>query len=260
MPIRANHAVPLAALLLAGHAMAQEVQLFTNTSQDQLALGSYAVAGGKAMELSVGIGSSLYHLPGDSADRFWALSDRGPNIACGDAEDVLGVDPKQFCAGNKQGRIYPHPTFAPSIYEVRLHPAKGTFSVVNTITIKRADGTPVTGLPNSLTKATTETPLDGSGKPIAVDPAAVDTEGLVRLPDGTFWVGEENAPSILHLAGDGKVIARYVPQGSEGDFAVAGYPVEGTLPAILTRRQLNRGIESLALDGDGALWAVMQNP
>src|SRR3954451_12570344 len=42
MPIRANHAVPLATLLLAGHAMAQELQLFTNASQDQLALGSYA--------------------------------------------------------------------------------------------------------------------------------------------------------------------------------------------------------------------------
>ena len=82
----------------------------------------------------------------------------------------------------------------------------------------------------------------------------------MRLPDGTFWIGDENAPSILHVTADGTIVGRYVPQGAEGDFAAAGYPVEGTLPAILSRRQLNRGVESLALDGDGFLWAVLQNP
>lgn len=261
MRVRTDCLLPLTALLLtAGAATAQEVQVFTNASQDQLALGSYPVPGGKTLDLSVGIGSSLYHVPGDSPDRFWALSDRGPNIACSDAEEIMGVDPKQFCAGIKQGRVYPRPDYAPSIFEVMLDRAAGTFAVVDTITLKRSDGTPVTGLPNPLTKASTETPLDGQGKPIATDPAALDTEGLVRLPDGTFWIGEENAPSILNVAGDGRIIRRYVPQGSEGDFAAAGYPVAGTLPAILTKRQLNRGIESLAVDGDGMLWAVLQNP
>lgn len=261
MPLRADAVLPLAALLLsAGVAAAQEVEMFANASESQLALGSYAVPDGRTLELSVGIGSSLYHVPGDAPDRFWALSDRGPNIACGDVEDVMGVDPKRFCAGIKQGRVYPRPDFAPAIFELHLDRERGTFSVVDTITLERADGTPVTGLPNPLTKASTETPLDGQGKPIATDPAAVDTEGLVRLPDGTFWIGEENAPSLLHVAGDGRIIGRYVPQGSEGDFAAAGYPVAGTLPAILTRRQLNRGIESLALGEDGHLWAVLQNP
>ena len=261
MDVRTDCLLPLTALLLtAGAATAQEVEIVTNASQDQLALGSYPVPGGKTLDLSVGVGSSLYHMPGDPPDRFWALSDRGPNIACSDAEEILGVDPKQFCAGIKQGRVYPRPDYAPSIFELRLDRAAGTFVVVETITLKRSDGTPVTGLPNPLTKASTETPLDGQGKPIATDPAALDTEGLVRLPDGTFWIGEENAPSILNVAGDGRIIRRYVPQGSEGDFAAAGYPVAGTLPAILIKRQLNRGIESLAVDGDGMLWAVLQNP
>ena len=76
MPLRADCLLPLATLLLsAGAATPQEVQIFTNASQDQLALGSYPVPGGKTLDLSVGIGSSLYHMPGDPPDRFWALSD-----------------------------------------------------------------------------------------------------------------------------------------------------------------------------------------
>ena len=99
--------------------------------------------------------------------------------------------------------------------------------MVRTISLKRADGTPVTGLPNPLTKASTETPLDGQGHKLATEPAALDTEALVRLPDGTFWIGDENTPLILHVTADGTIVRRYVPQGAEGDFAAAGYPVEG---------------------------------
>ena len=258
---RPSHLLLTTALLAAAlPASAQEIQTLTNAAPDQLSLGEYAVPGGKTLELSVGIGSSLYHVPGDPPDRFWALSDRGPNIACSDAEEIMGVDPKQFCAGIKQGRVYPRPDYAPSIFELRLDRDQRTFSIVDTIALERADGTPVTGLPNPLAKASTETPLDGTGRQIATDAAALDTEGLVRLPDGTFWIGEENAPSVLHVAAGGKVIMRFVPKGSESDFADAGYPVAGTLPAILARRQLNRGIEGLALDGDGHLWAMLQNP
>lgn len=258
---RPSHLLLTTALLAAAlPASAQEIQTLTNAAPDQLSLGEYAVPGGKTLELSVGIGSSLYHVPGDPPDRFWALSDRGPNIACSDAEEIMGVDPKQFCAGIKQGRVYPRPDYAPSIFELRLDRDQRTFSIVDTIALERADGTPVTGLPNPLTKASTETPLDGTGRQIATDAAALDTEGLVRLPDGTFWIGEENAPSVLHVAAGGKVIMRFVPKGSESDFADAGYPVAGTLPAILAKRPLNRGIEGLALDGDGHLWAMLQNP
>ena len=262
MPVaRLAHLPLLAGLSLAAlPAMAQQVTVFDNASAAQLALGSYAVPGGKTLQLAVGIGSSLYHVPGEPADRFWALSDRGPNIACSDAEDIMGVDGKKFCDGIKQGRVYPIPDYAPAIFEVALDRTKGSFTVVRTIRSSAPTARPSPGCPNPLTKASTETPLDGQGKTIAVDPAAVDTEALVRLPDGSFWVGEENGPSLLHVAADGTVQRRFVPAGSEGDFADAGYPVEGTLPAILTRRQLNRGIELLALDGDGFLWAVMQNP
>jgi hypothetical protein len=57
------------------------------------------------------------------------------------------------------------------------------------------------------------------------------------------------------------MIVRHVPAGTEGDFAGARYAVKGTLPAILARRQTNRGIESMAVSPDERfLYVIMQNP
>jgi len=57
------------------------------------------------------------------------------------------------------------------------------------------------------------------------------------------------------------MIARHVPRGTEGDFASARYQTIGSLPAILTKRQANRGIESLAVSPDERfLYFIMQNP
>ena len=51
---------------------------------------------------------------------------------------------------------------------------------------------------------------------------------------------------------DGTVLKRLVPAGLEGDYAGAAYPVEGKLPAIVMKRFLDRGIESIALSPDEA--------
>ena len=57
------------------------------------------------------------------------------------------------------------------------------------------------------------------------------------------------------------MIVRHVPKGTEGEFAGANYDVKGTLPAILTKRAINRGIETLAISPDERfLYFVMQNP
>lgn len=83
----------------------------------------------------------------------------------------------------------------------------------------------------------------------------------MRLKDGTFWIGEEYGPSLVHVAADGKIIERLVPQGLEGDLSGATYKVTGALPAILMKRQLNRGIEGLAIAPDeSALYTIVQNP
>ncbi len=47
--------------------------------------------------------------------------------------------------------------------------------------------------------------------------ADVDPESLVRAPDGTFWLGEEFGPSLLHVTADGRVVGQFrVPEGDGG--------------------------------------------
>jgi hypothetical protein len=151
--------------------------------------------------------------------------------------------------------------YAPSIYRVLLNDDGSTFRVTDVITLKDRDGRPLTGMLNPLKTAATENAMDGTGKPLPRDLNGFDAEGIVRLADGTFWIGDENGPSIAHFAADGRMIVRHVPAGTEGEFAGARYDVKGTLPAILTRRAINRGIESMAVSPDARfLYVIMQNP
>jgi hypothetical protein len=54
------------------------------------------------------------------------------------------------------------------------------------------------GITNLLSN--TEVAYDTAGNPLPFDPEGLDTEALVRLNDGTFWLGEEYAPSLVHVA------------------------------------------------------------
>jgi hypothetical protein len=65
----------------------------------------------------------------------------------------------------------------------------------------------------------------------------------------------------VHVAIDGRIITRHVPQGTEADYAGARYDVVGSLPGILAKRQLNRGIEALAVSRDERfLFFMLQSP
>jgi hypothetical protein len=243
----------LAALLVAiasAPAMADPAVRYLYSDDTLLRMGPQALEGGKTLNLTVGIGSAAFRHPNDPPNVIWTLGDRGPNTA--------GVEPSA-CSEVRGGRVYPTPSYAPSIYRVLL--TDDTFRVTDVITLKDRDGRPLSGMPNPLRTATTETPLDGNGRRLAPDVHGVDVEGLVRLADGTFWVGDENAPSIMHFAADGRMIARYVPRGTESEFAGARYEVIGLLPPILARRQNNRGIESMAVSPDERfLYFIMQSP
>ena len=245
--------------LIAGPAAAQDIQTRFYTSDDTLLrIGQFAFEGGKTLNLTVGIGSGAWRGPKDPANVIWTVGDRGPNIACSEMKAIAGMDFAP-CKGVRNGRVYPTPSYSPSIYRVMLLD-NGTFRVTDVITLKDRDGNPLTGLLNPLKTAATENAMDGTGKPLPRDLNGFDAEGIVRLADGSFWIGDENGPSIAHFSADGRLIARHVPQGTEGEFAGARYDVKGTLPAVLARRAINRGIESMAVSPDeNFLYFIMQN-
>lgn len=248
---------------VAGPALAQTVETYKPADPASLSMGAYQAegAGAKALSLTIGIGSAAFRGPGDAPFTFWMAGDRGPNIACGDAEKILGVKAEVICAAAPKGRVYPRPAYTPSIYQVALDPGAKTFKVLQTIPLKTKDGQPVSGLLNPLTVATTEQALDGAGKPLAHDANGVDLEGIVRLADGSFVLGDENGPSVLEVAADGRITTRHVPAGTEKDYTAGGYQTVGSLPAILAKRATNRGIESMALSPDGTqLYFILQNP
>ncbi|MFI6812461.1 esterase-like activity of phytase family protein [Nonomuraea sp. NPDC050328] len=180
-----------------------------------------------------GLGSGLF--PANRKGDFWMVTDRGPNGELGDK------------------RTFPVPDFAPAI--VRVEVRKGKAEITRALTLKKSDGTPITGLSNQEGQ---EKPYSWDGSEVLpFDPNGLDAEDIVRDRDGTFWLVDEYAPSLVKVGGDGRILARYVPQGL--GLKGAGYPVHETLPAILAKRQDNRGFEGLAIRG-GKLFLAVQSP
>jgi len=160
MLFRIGFASVLASVALIAPASAGEISVRVHRSDDTLLrIGPYSFAGGKTLNLTVGIGSSAFRSPNDPSNVLWTLGDRGPNIECKDMKAIAGVE--LTCGEVKHGRVYPTPSYAPSIYRVLL-PDDGSFRVTDVITLKDRDGRPLNGLPNPLRTASTETPLDGT--------------------------------------------------------------------------------------------------
>src|SRR5690349_2315069 len=148
----AQHSVLALAVLalanLAQAASAADVTTRIYTSDDTLLrLGPFSFDGGKTLNLSVGIGSAAFRHPNDPPNVIWTLGDRGPNIACSDMKEQAGTE--LTCGQVKNGRVYPTPSYAPSMYRVLLLD-DGTLRVTDVITLKDRDGTPLNGMPNPL--------------------------------------------------------------------------------------------------------------
>lgn len=91
-------------------------------------------------------------------------------------------------------------------------------------------------------------PTVDRGRRIAVDPR-----------DGSYWLCDEYRPSILHVAPDGTILNRFIPEGVT--LEAPGQGVRPILPQVVVRRKANRGFEGVAITPDGArLFAVVQNP
>ncbi|CAN5759732.1 hypothetical protein BH10CHL1_BH10CHL1_25680 [soil metagenome] len=195
------------------------VQLYTTHLPPFGAFGGVSVG-------ADGYGSSLYAVPG-TTDEFYGLTDRGPNVD-----------------GPNGTKIEPIPTFVPKIGKFKF--VNGQAILEQTIQLQAADGTPYSGRVS--TQADTgEVITDLDGNVLGKDPNGYDPEGLVALPDGTFWISDEYGPFITHFDASGKQLARLSP-------------FDNTLPAELAKRVVNRGMEGLTITPDGStLVGVMQS-
>ncbi|MFJ5139773.1 esterase-like activity of phytase family protein [Streptomyces sp. NPDC088707] len=186
-----------------------------------------------------GIGSDLY--PAERRGEYWTVTDRGPN--------------GQIAVGRDKRRTFPVPGFDPAIVKVRA--TGGRIQVLKSLPLTTASGAPVTGLPNQ--PGRDEAPYDyNATTPLAYNANGLDTEGLVRDRDGSFWLVDEYGPSLVHVSAKGRVLARHVPKGL--GLTGADYPVIESLPSILLKRKINRGFEGLALLPDGDLVMALQSP
>ncbi|WP_329126629.1 esterase-like activity of phytase family protein [Streptomyces sp. NBC_01465] len=186
-----------------------------------------------------GIGSDIY--PAGRQGEFWTVTDRGPN-------GQIKID------GAKR-RTFPVPGFDPAIVKVRTE--HGKLKVLQAIPLTTRSGAAVTGLSNQ--QGRDEAPYSYDAKsPLSYNPNGLDTEGIVRAKDGSFWLVDEYGPSLVHVSARGQVLTRYVPKGLH--LTGTDYPVVESLPAILLQRKINRGFEGLAQLPGGDLVLAVQSP
>jgi len=180
------------------------------------------------------LGSSLAYL---GNGLFVGSTDRGPN---GD------------CPG---GKFFPLARFTPSLVLFRLEGS--AVRIEKSLPLQNLGGQQISGLPNTrgedipyANKECKET--------LPLDPDGLDVEDVAVTPTGSFWIVEENSPSLIFATPQGRIAMRYLPQGLR---LKTSYPSRDTLPAILRQRRNNRGLENLALSGDGkTAWVILQSP
>lgn len=226
-----------------------------------LPLGVVTFPNGKAMNLSVAMGSAAYRHPGDSVGRLWLMTDRGPSVPCDDTRRLIGGEAEQLCNGDRSGRIYLLPGFAPSIYGIDISPDMvARISVF--IPLKSRSGRPVSGRPNPPAAGEKLEPsFSTDGKPLPSDASGIDPEAFVKLADGSFWVAEEFGPSLLEVAPDGTILRRLVPGQVAASLKDADYEVIPSLPPVMRARMSGRGLEGLAISPDEKfLYVIMQSP
>ncbi|AWB95641.1 glycerophosphodiester phosphodiesterase [Agromyces badenianii] len=85
--------------------------------------------------------------------------------------------------------------------------------------------------------------------------ADFDIESIVRAKDGSFWVGEEFGPFLLHFGADGTLLERPFPMPGGVKSPQNPYLVAGEAPLV----RASRGFEALAGSNNGRyLYPVLE--
>jgi hypothetical protein len=221
------------------------------------ALGTISMPA-RPMALKASFGSGLTRREQDPEGIVWAVGDRGPNLKIKTMVEHYGAESLKPLGGKSGAKVMPRLDIGPRIAQLRVHEER--VELVSSIRLGDPAGEAISGLPvPGGPHALSEPAMDLEGNVIPPDPSGLDTEGIAELPEGGFLVGDEFGPSLVRLDAEGRVLARIVPRNVtlEG----ARYPVQPLLPAIASKRQLNRGFEAIALSGDGKwLFLAFQSP
>jgi hypothetical protein len=191
-----------------------------------------------------GIGSDLYHVPGDDPSIFYVITDRGPN------NDTVQPD-------KSAGTGFVVPKFSPMILKVKVTGEK--VEILDSIAIRTKDGAGVTGLPNVKGYDAVPTDILGITDPALYNLGGQDSEGIVKTKGGDFWIVDEYAPSLTQLSASGVVKTRFLPVNWAGN--PKNYKAVKSIPEIYLKRKANRGFEALAMTPDGrTLFIGLQSP
>lgn len=199
--------------------------------------------------------STLFPIPNTNGTEFWTCSDRGVNIDCANANTAS-------CRPTYD-KMYAFPSYSPKIHRIRI--AGDSIQILQTITIKRPNGTGATGIINptglgstAAEIASTDTVLNCANfslKTTPKDTFGIDPEGLVVDKNGNFWLCEEGGATIWKLNQNGVLVNRFTPYAH-----LAGkQAVDIQIDSVFKYRKNNRGFEGISIAPNGKIYAMIQS-
>ncbi|MEJ7589020.1 MAG: esterase-like activity of phytase family protein, partial [Ferruginibacter sp.] len=200
--------------------------------------------------------SGLYPIQHTGGKEFWTCSDRGVNV------DAANANPA--ACRPTYDKIYGFQNYAPKIHRIRLQ--GDSIQILQTITMKRPNGTTATGLLNptgfgstAAENVSTDTVQDCANfasKIASKDIWGIDAEGIVVDKNGFFWICEEGGVSVWKLNPNGIVVNRFTPFAT----LAGAQPQDIAIDTAFGYRKNNRGFEGIAITPNGKIYAIIQSP
>lgn len=207
--------------------------------------------------------SALTAIPNTNGKEFWTISDRGVNVDCANANASATPMGTVGCTPTYD-KMFGFPTYAPKIHRVKIN--GDSVQILQTITMKRPNGTTATGLMNpaglgstTLEAISTQTVSDCASfaaNTAAKDIWGIDSEGICVDNDGNFWISEEGGPTIWKLSPAGIVLKRYTPYSNPATKQAEDVVID----TVFKYRKNNRGFECLTIAPNGKVYAIIQSP
>ena len=211
---------------------------------------------GRQLNVSLGLGSGLSRRASDPPGIVHAVTDRGPNIFISQAVEEFGLVHLDHLRGVRDAKVMATPDLGPSLATLRV--TGDAVELLGAFPLTDTNGERLSGRPPDLPGR--EPLFDLAGNPLTPGVFGADVEALAAMPDGSFVLADEYAPSLLVADAGGRVSARWAPVGADAAYAHSGVAVRAVLPERALRRRPNRGLEALCASADGRwLYAGLQS-